>query len=366
MNILFNEGKMKEKILILEDDPAILNNLVELFEEEKYTVYPGLDGTVGVALLKRYKPDMILCDITMPHINGIEFFKIVKENMDTKHTPFIFLTAKTDLASIRSGLGLGADDYITKPFSSEELLKTIKMRLKRVNDYNTQYDALIKNISMYIPHELRTPLVAIMGYSQLILSDLEKMEKKEIKETVERILWSAHRLHSRIEKFIAYSDLDLAKGEIGSAENKTVSRIDNDFVSNILLRHYLLNERISSIRLKIEPADLNISIIQISRLFKELLENAAKYSEPDSEIKVTGERKASDYVLTIVDYGIGMDKKEIENIGAFRQFSREIHGQEGNGLGLAICRKIVELNNGTILIESEKNKSTAIKVIFPL
>lgn len=219
---------------------------------------------------------------------------------------------------------------------------------------------------MYIPHELRTPLVAIMGYSQLILSEIEIMGSKEIKETTERILWSANRLHSRIEKFIAYSDLDLPFGSESISNGKTATRFTNEFVSNIIMGHYLLNERAFSIKLKIEPVLINIRETQIARLLKELIENAAKYSDSNSEIIVSGEKGIAGYNLTVTDYGIGMDKKEIESIGVFQQFSREAHSQEGNGLGLAICKKIVQMHNGILSIESEKGKFTTVKVVIPL
>lgn len=357
---------MEDKILVLEDEPTILNNLVELLENENYIVFAGLNGAEGVNLLKQNKPDLILCDIMMPDIDGIEFYQIVKNNYETRFIPFIFLTAKTDLVSIRTGLNLGADDYITKPFMAEDLLKAIKMRLKKVNDYNAQYDSLIKNISMYIPHELRTPLVTIMGYSQLIISDVEVMEKGEIKEMMERILWSAHRLHSRIEKFIAYTDLDLARGQIEAGQNNAVSGIENDTATNIILGHYFLNNRAPLIKLQIEPCQLRVPDVQIVYLLKELLENAVKYSGPDSEIIVRGEKLPAGYCITVKDCGIGMDKKEIDNIGVFKQFSRDIYSQDGNGLGLAICKKIVQMNNGQMSFESEKGKSTTVKVTLPV
>jgi two-component system, sensor histidine kinase and response regulator len=357
---------MKGKILVLEDNSTILQNLTELLEEEDFKVYPGANGIAGIALLKQNKPDLILCDITMPDMNGIEFYQYVKDDYNTKFIPFIFLTAKTDLFSIRAGLNLGADDYITKPFTAGDLLKAVETRLRKSNDYNAQFGSLIKNISMYIPHELRTPLVSIMGYSQLIISDIDVMEKNEIKKTVERIAWSAHRLHSRIEKFIAYSDLELIESETKAGQSNVITDITDTLVTNIVLGHYFLNERAHLIKTQIEPAKLNIPQILIMYMLKELLENAVKYSPDDSEVIVQGKKGTDEYCFAITDYGIGMEKEEIDNIGVFRQFSREDHSQEGNGLGLAICKKVVQLNNGKMSVESEKNKSTTVKISFPI
>ncbi|MBA4318872.1 MAG: hybrid sensor histidine kinase/response regulator [Flavobacterium sp.] len=357
---------MSKKILVLEDDFNILNNVVELLESEKYEVCSVSNGREGLDILKSYKPDIILCDIMMPHINGIEFYKQVKTNYDTKLIPFIFLTAKTDLTSIREGLSLGADDYITKPFLAEDLLKTIQIRLTRQSEFNDQFESLVKNINMYIPHEMRTPLVAIIGFSRLILADLATIEKSEIKEMTERILWSAHRLNNRIEKFISYSDLNLSINNSFNDPNSRISNFNDDLFSKMISGHYSICDRISSIKLSFEPVSLRISEWHLERLLREVVENAVKFSANNSEIIVNGAVKGQDYFITIKDSGIGLNNEEIEKIGIFQQFSREVYSQDGNGLGLAIAKRIVDMNNGEIVIESKKNNYTIVKIKLPI
>ncbi len=361
-----NESFMGKKILVLEDDLNILNNIVELLESEKYDVCSVSNGKEGLDLLKNYKPDLILCDIMMPHINGIEFYKRVKLVYDTKLIPFIFLTAKTDLTSIREGLSLGADDYITKPFLADDLLKSIEIRMARQNEFNDQFESLVKNINMYIPHELRTPLVAIIGFSRLILADLATMDKNEIKEMTERILWSAHRLNNRIEKFISYSDLNLSINAPISEINDKITNFNNDIFTGMISNHYYICDRISAIKLSIEPVTLHISELHLERLLREVVENAVKFSANSSEIIINGYSNGPDYFLTIKDKGIGMYNEEIEKIGTFNQFSREVYSQDGNGLGLAIAKRIVDMNNGEIMLESEKNNYTIVKIKLPI
>ena len=361
-----NESFMGKKILVLEDDLNILNNIVELLESEKYDVCSVSNGKEGLDLLKNYKPDLILCDIMMPHINGIEFYKRVKLVYDTKLIPFIFLTAKTDLTSIREGLSLGADDYITKPFLADDLLKSIEIRMARQNEFNDQFESLVKNINMYIPHELRTPLVAIIGFSRLILADLATMDKNEIKEMTERILWSAHRLNNRIEKFISYSDLNLSINAPIAEINDEITNFNNDIFTGMISNHYYICDRISAIKLSIEPVTLHISELHLERLLREVVENAVKFSANSSEIIINGYSNGPDYFLTIKDKGIGMYNEEIEKIGTFNQFSREVYSQDGNGLGLAIAKRIVDMNNGEIMLESEKNNYTIVKIKLPI
>ena len=357
---------MSKKILVLEDEKNIMNNLVELLEAENFTVFTGYNGIEGTEKLKQFKPDLILCDIMMPHMNGIEFYNYVKKDFETRFIPFIFLTAKTDLSSIRAGLNLGVDDYITKPFSASDLLKSIEIRLKKQSEFNGQFNSLIQNINMYIPHELRTPLVAIIGFSELMLSDIESMEKKEIKEVTERILWSAHRLHNRIEKFITYSDLNLSASEGNAGEIDKTILINEEFLGNIIAEHYYVSERADTIKYEIEEALLKIHENRLIRLLKEILENAVKFSLGGSEITVTGKKANSGYIITVKDLGTGMSEEEIRNVGTFQQFSRETHSQEGNGLGLVIAKKILDMIGGSLSIESKKGSYTSVTVNIPL
>lgn len=355
---------MSKKILVLDDDNNILRNIEDLLISEKYEVYSASNGRKGLELLKNIKPDLILCDIMMPHLDGIAFYKHIKNNYDTKLIPFIFLTAKTDLGSIREGLGLGADDYITKPFLVHDLLKTIETRLQKQSDFNEQFESLVKNINMYIPHELRTPLVAIIGFSRLMLTDINALDKNEIKEMAEQILWSAHRLNNRIEKFIFFSDLSLSN--VLTDQSNNLTKVNNSFIEKVLFGHFFICERFSSIKLSFEDATINISEHRLKMLISELTENAIKFSDINSEIFIGGKAVGADYFITIKDCGIGMSEDEIEKIGVFKQFSREMYSQDGNGFGLAISIRIAHMYNGEITFESEKGKYTNVKVRLPL
>lgn len=128
---------MRKKILIIEDDTDVRENLITLLSEEGYNVSSAKDGLTGVKLVKEDSPDLIICDIMMSGINGYEVLgELIKGNL-IRTIPFIFLTAKADIENIRLGMQLGADDYIPKPFSSDELLNSIETRLKKVEAYKT-------------------------------------------------------------------------------------------------------------------------------------------------------------------------------------------------------------------------------------
>lgn len=123
--------KKLNKILIIEDDHFLRENMIELLELSKYEVLSAANGKIGIEKAKKYKPDIIVCDIMMPEIDGYSVLEVLEKNKSTRFIPFIFLSAKTERKDIRKGMDLGADDYITKPFSENELLNSIESRLAK-------------------------------------------------------------------------------------------------------------------------------------------------------------------------------------------------------------------------------------------
>jgi len=122
---------MKKTILIIEDDFKLRENVKTLLEEEGFKVITANDGSEGVNIATERKPDLIICDILMPNMDGYTVLQTLSQNKETAFIPFIFLTAKSDLKDFRKGMEYGADDYIFKPFTSDILLKAIEARLKK-------------------------------------------------------------------------------------------------------------------------------------------------------------------------------------------------------------------------------------------
>ena len=120
-----------KKILVIEDNSEVRENIVEILELSNYDVLSAENGKTGVGLALREKPDLILCDVMMPELDGFGVLRILGKNPESLDIPFIFLTAKAEQSDFRKGMGLGADDYITKPFDDVELLDAIEMRLKK-------------------------------------------------------------------------------------------------------------------------------------------------------------------------------------------------------------------------------------------
>jgi CRP-like cAMP-binding protein/CheY-like chemotaxis protein len=122
---------MSYRILLIEDNAEMAENISEILQLAHYTVTHAPNGKIGVDLAQQNHPDLILCDIMLPELDGYGVLHILNKDTDTANIPFIFLTAKSDNEDIRAGMNLGADDYITKPFDDVDLLKVVEMRLKK-------------------------------------------------------------------------------------------------------------------------------------------------------------------------------------------------------------------------------------------
>lgn len=145
----YNQPNMK-KILLIEDNPDIRENTSEILSLAGYDVSTAENGKVGVDVAQRIKPDLIICDIMMPELDGYGVLHILNKNTETAAIPFIFLTAKTEKTDIRKGMTLGADDYLTKPFDDTDLLNAIETRLRKHELRSKQYDNTSSGLDSFI------------------------------------------------------------------------------------------------------------------------------------------------------------------------------------------------------------------------
>jgi CRP-like cAMP-binding protein/FixJ family two-component response regulator len=145
---------MTKKVLLIEDDAVLRENTAELLELSNYEVMVAPNGKVGVEMAKNQSPDIIVCDIMMPELDGYGVLELLSKDDNTKYTPFIFLSAKTERKDVRKGMDLGADDYITKPFSEDELISAIESRIAKASILKDirekQFDDQLKNSDVEI------------------------------------------------------------------------------------------------------------------------------------------------------------------------------------------------------------------------
>jgi len=147
-----------KKILVIEDESETLENLVLMLEMEGFQPLSASNGRLGVAVAKRELPEVILCDVSMPELDGYGVLEALRADETTVSIPFIFLSAKGDKKDLRTGMNLGADDYLTKPASAQEVLAAIQTRLDR---HSEKENAAISRVELKPNFESSKPLEAL-------------------------------------------------------------------------------------------------------------------------------------------------------------------------------------------------------------
>jgi signal transduction histidine kinase len=330
---------------------------------EGYEAYGAENGIKGVDIAKKVLPDLIVCDIMMPEMDGYQVLETLREDPETAMIPFIFLTAKAERVSMRQGMVLGADDYLTKPFMVTELLESIHAQLKKRTELNEvanqRLEELRQSIVTALPHELRTPLNTIIGFSDMMMIEAQNLKPDQVASWADHINKAAHRLYRLIENYLFYARMQVA------VENRTPMRVDDPLydlygiVSTEGNRIARQAEREGDLVVDIAThPDLEIAHKDAIKLVYELIENAFKFSEPGQEVRVTGQSVADGYEIRVQDKGRGMTAEQMKHVGAYMQFDRFIHEQQGMGLGLAIVKALADVYKGEFKLESAEEKGT--------
>lgn len=361
------------KILLIEDEAHLRDFISSTLELFGYEVITAENGEKGVELAVVQAPDIVLCDISLPGIDGYGVLSMLRSKPSTVGIPLIFLTARTDRQEVRKGMALGADDYITKPFGVDELLSSINARLLRKEDSNREVESIRQNLTTSIPHEFITPLNSVLGFCQLILWTLEEGEQippNELEEYVRQIQEGGKRLLQLTQNYILHAELNVlaTKPEKERFPSNEESSISKEAILGFLSSLSQYKERKNDIIIDVEPALLPISESHLKKLITELISNAMKFSTFNTPIYINGcvDKEQNKYVLTFSDEGRGMSESQIKKVGAFMQFERSKYEQQGAGLGLILCKQIAELRGGALSIESQPDYGTKIIVALPL
>ena len=168
---------MNKTILVIEDERFVRENICELLELKGYRVESADDGEAGLAAVRRQRPDLVICDIHMPRLNGYQVIEALRGDPAIANTPFIFLTARAEQADIEHGMALGANDYLTKPYTNQGLLDAIRLRLGKHNALNALH---AEHSSGSLPPSRHDQLLLRIAAVEGNLSQIEQLANKQV------------------------------------------------------------------------------------------------------------------------------------------------------------------------------------------
>jgi len=228
-------------------------------------------------------------------------------------------------------------------------------------------DDLRESILLSMPHEMRTPLTSILGFSDIMAMDARQMEPDQVESMALHINKAAIRLSHVVENYLAFAQTEIIRldpkriNTLRQMRTRDAKAIIEEAASRVATYY----DRSNDLELDIESDTLAFQEDFLKKSIEELVDNAFKFSEPGTPVKVRAAPNGDLYRIEIKDQGRGMTPEQIRDVGAFMQFERAFWEQQGCGLGLVITRRLVDLHQGTLDIESQPESGLTIWLRLP-
>jgi light-regulated signal transduction histidine kinase (bacteriophytochrome) len=367
------------EILVVDDASSSRLVLATVLRRAGYTVSAASDGAEAWTLLRESSISMVVCDWMMPEMDGLELCRRVRESNAGHYTYFILCTARGNKTDFMEAMGSGIDDFISKPVDPEELrvrvaagerVLQLEQELRRRQQELEQKNTELEQFAYIASHDLQAPLRKIQSFAKRLTVRHTGSFDEQAHDYLTRINHAAERMQGLIDDLLTLA--------------RVTSRV-NPF--RVVELTKLLQEVISDLEPQIEKAAGEVEVgalpavegdeTQLRQVFQNLIGNAVKFQRPGTPPSVriylrgdeaddSGSEHTGDcHEIIVEDNGIGFDNRDATKI--FQIFQR-LHGQgeyEGTGIGLAVCKKIVERHRGRISASSEPNKGTKFIVALP-
>jgi two-component system sensor histidine kinase/response regulator len=363
------------KILLVDDDRLNLRILAGILKPEGVNVAATLSGESALEEYARFQPDLVLLDVLMPGIDGFETCRRLKQIYGDVCAPVIFITAKHESEDIVEGLEAGGVDYLSKPFRPKEALARIRIHLqnklllaqqsKLVEQLSSANAAKNRFLGM-AAHDLRNPLASIRALTEFLSDGTVGQLSHDQLDLVGSIHEASESMLTLVNEL-----LDLAVIESGEHRlDLHPTSLGDLIISSVNQSNLLSAKKNTVIRFahEVTAAKVLLDADKIKQVVDNLLSNAVKFSPPGSTIQVDLLLSAEQATVSVRDQGPGIPPGEHDRL--FQDFGRTsvkpTAGEKSIGLGLAICKKLIEAHRGTICADNEPDGGCTFKFILPV
>ena len=363
------------RILIVDDDRLNVRILTSILKPEGYELQAAHSGEEAIEVYEQFKPDLVLLDVVMPGISGFEACRTLKARHGDMLAPVIFITAKSESDDVIEGLAAGGVDYLPKPFKGREALARLRTHLQNrlLSEQQRQLVAQLSSANTaknrllgMVAHDLRGPLASIRGLTDFLADGSLGPITPDQVDIVKMIQDTSQSLLTMVNEYLDVSVIESGELKI-TPEDRPIADL---LTRSVYLNNINAAKKGSHIELNEEANDavLHIDADKIRQVVDNLLSNAIKFSPPNSTIQVRMERAPAHYSVLVSDQGPGIPEGERHKL--FKDFGqtsvKPTAGEKSTGLGLAICKRIMESHGGSIAAESVPAGGSVFKITFPL
>lgn len=355
------------RVLIIEDDAVQRRQLVQLFRLEEFEVDEAASGLAGIAAAANTAPDLVVCDIMMPGMDGFGVLEALRKRSGTSLTPFIFLTAKAGGQDVRLGMGQGADDYVTKPFDPGALIVSARQRLARrrlqIEEAQRRADDTGMLAAAALPREMEGCLAHIETIVEVYVARCAgDTAAAEMRRALREELARLRTLSQRLKLYGELPNLYARRFSIASEPRDACS---HELV--LETARAVAEQWTRTLDLDVSTAAANIPLPaeSLAVLVRELVDNACKFSAPSTPIVLEARQDPGCWKIVVADHGQGMLPQQVRDIGAFKQFWNGAERPKGLGIGLVLVQTLARLHSGEVSIESDPAAGTRVTVMVP-
>lgn len=356
----------KPIILIVDDVPKNIQVLGTLLGDFNCELAVAMNGQQALDTVGKIKPDLILLDVMMPILNGHETCKQLKSNPETADIPVIFLSAKTEVEDIITGFDLGAVDYVTKPFIGSELVARVKTHLELTKAQKVLKDEIATKNKFFsiMSHDLRGAFGIIMSFVDLIQTNKDFLTPDDIDELLNDIASTSTNTLSLLENLLKW-----ARSQTGAIKFKP-ENLNLDLLFNEVYKGKkdIANAKGIALKVGLENSamafgDSNMLMV----ILRNLVSNAIKFTPKDGTITISASMQTDAVKVEVVDTGVGIPEHQIKHLFDIetKTTTQGTNNEQGNGLGLILCKEFAEHNGGQIGVESKEGKGTTVWFTIP-
>lgn len=361
------------KILVIEDQDDIRSIICEILTAEKFNVIEAEDGHIGVLLAQEELPDLVICDIMMPEFDGYSVMTQLRQNPYIQSVPFIFLTAKASKTDLRLGMELGANDYLTKPFTRDELLGAVNAQVDRLSTQQREHSPLWHDtccaLIQSLPDAIHNPLHSILTLSLSLQSPDELDHPRQLVQDLNEISQSGHLLYRRLQNILLYKELvDIEKDpqRLSIFRNHPGTSYTESIITDVACSQAQKYNRIADLKLELEEAQVQLASPKLQKLVEEIVRNACDYSSFNTPISIKSHVHGKTFQLMIANKGEGFCSEQLSLFNTHMHFNHTLYLHKYEGLGLIIAKLITELHGGELKVDSIPEELTKVSIFLPI